>query len=490
MYIDHASLECLAVVLRDVYDPLRRQVHGDPGVAPIQVSEHTDSDRSCQFGERFLQVVWNEGRLSLPARTVDGRSVGVVNAGTWNVSSGPDFQDAVLTIDGRMVAGDVEIHRSEADWVRHGHDRDSRYAGVILHVVWQADSGDIAEGIPCLALCECVDSHWRSLLRELEVSVYPYARQVRPGACAVRWALSDDDTVRRILDIAGLARFEDKSMRIWRRAVSVGPSQALYEAAFDSLGYKSNRDAFRGLARGVPLQLLRGLPDSLSREAMLFGSGGLLPDPSVRPVLPRLRDHLLALWDRWWTLGAPRLDLRWQRSGTRPFNSPERRLAAGTCWLERTDYAPDSWVVGLLERSGIDRFVGAVHEGMAIRGRWVGCKDFSCALRKPAVLVGSARINDLLANVFLPFLAAASQAGHTSSCVGDDARRVYLGLPSLQDNRLMKEAIHRFLVPPSRSRALLRHASSQQGLLEIYRTFCLALHGDCDRCPFSRFEGG
>jgi hypothetical protein len=407
------------------------------------------------------------------------------------VESGPDFRNAVLTLDGETVHGDVEIHRAEADWNRHGHHTDPRYDDVVLHVVWQACDKGRERSLPCVSLADFVDGHWRSLMTELEVSVYPYARQVRPGACAVRWALTEDPAVRRILDVAGLARFEEKSTRLWRRSVVVGPSQALYEAVFDSLGYKANRSSFRSLAESLSLERLCALADWPSREAALFGQAGLLPDPSVTRVLPGLRSYLRDLWDHWWMLGMQPLELSWQGGGARPFNSPERRLAAGIGWLAACDLAPDTWLLELAGSAAAPGdLVRCIRRELTMHGPWAPCKDFTVPLRRPAALLGQGRLNDILANVFLPFLAGAPEADRADSRVAECATEAFLTLPSLQDNRTLREAVHRFLVPPSRARPLLNHASAQQGLLEIYRAFCLALHGDCNRCPFAQFDAG
>jgi hypothetical protein len=98
-------------------------------------------------------------------------------------------------------------------------------------------------------------------------------------------------------------------------------------------------------------------------------------------------------------------------------------------------------------------------------------------------LLGQARIRDIVVNVLLPALHAAGLKRQDER-LGVLARETYLATPKLQDNRLLKEAAHRFFVPPSRAKSVLRKAAVQQGLLEVYRSFCLALGVDCENCPF------
>lgn len=87
--------------------------------------------------ERELQrAIWQ--LLSDPARiwqTVSGKRLQVLAPGELNVHEGPDFRDMVLLLDGTILVGDGEVHRTAREWLSHGHVRDSRYARVILHIV-------------------------------------------------------------------------------------------------------------------------------------------------------------------------------------------------------------------------------------------------------------------------------------------------------------------------------------------------------------------
>ena len=93
--------------------------------------------KQCPFSERFLQIIWNERLLRPQAKCTDRREIRILSVGLWNRLAGPDFQDAAVIIGDTLRRGDVEVHRWASEWHSHGHDRDSRYANVILHVVWQ-----------------------------------------------------------------------------------------------------------------------------------------------------------------------------------------------------------------------------------------------------------------------------------------------------------------------------------------------------------------
>jgi len=248
------SYESLQHVLHSCYLPLRERALA-ARECTAESGEDTGKSPVFQFSERFLQILWNEQRFSGEMSSTDGKRVEVLVPGTWNVERGPDFRNAVIKLDGRIRTGDVEVHKTVSDWRSHGHDQDPEYDNVILHVVWGAPSTAAGgnAGPTCFALAGFLDRPWRTLLEEFRTEIYPYARQVSPGSCALRWAMTDDDRLVRLLRIAGFARLEDKTLRIHRTAIAKGFDQALYEGLFEALGYKANRRQFRALAQELPL---------------------------------------------------------------------------------------------------------------------------------------------------------------------------------------------------------------------------------------------
>jgi len=131
-----------------------------------------------------------------------------------------------------------------------------------------------------------------------------------------------------------------------------------------------------------------------------------------------------------------------------------------------------------------------MQEPLTASESWRGYRDFGHAIKPAADLLGPPRLLDIAANVFLPYLNAqlALTAG-ADSAAAQRVRDAYMLLPPSQENRLLKEAIQRFLTPPSRSRELIRSVCHQQGLIDIYKNFCLALDNNCDCCPFRGAEG-
>ena len=90
--------------------------------------------------EDFLHYVWNYKKFDFSnLKTVCKKDLSVIDTGKYLQSSGADFFNAQLMIDGLRWAGNVEIHLKSSDWYVHNHHTDPNYDNVILHVVWDYD---------------------------------------------------------------------------------------------------------------------------------------------------------------------------------------------------------------------------------------------------------------------------------------------------------------------------------------------------------------
>jgi len=116
---------------------------------------------------------------------------------------------------------------------------------------------------------------------------------------------------------------------------------------------------------------------------------------------------------------------------------------------------------------------------------WRDKLDFGHKIRPPANLIGRQRLLDMAANVLLPFLAGVAETENAPE-LARLAKETFLILPLPQDNRMVKEAVQRFLNPPSRIVDIVKSACHQQGILDIYNNFCLALDNNCQFCPFAK----
>ncbi|MCQ2396976.1 MAG: DUF2851 family protein [Lentisphaeria bacterium] len=254
----------------------------------------------CPFSERFLQIIWNERLLCVRPVCVDGRPLRVVSTGLWNRAKGPDFRGAAVLLDEQLHRGDVEVHRYASDWFAHGHQNDPAYDSVVLHVVWEDDMAESSKihGMATFELKNHLQPSWEQFLQSVEAAFYPHAREIQPGACALRWALTDDEHLRKILSDAGAARFSRHGRELLRRGGESGLEQSLYERIFEALGYSANREQFRALAQALPLSALAEYAnDRNALTALIFGTAGLLPDPTTTEILPCFREWVKHAWN-------------------------------------------------------------------------------------------------------------------------------------------------------------------------------------------------
>jgi hypothetical protein len=93
------------------------------------------------MNESLLHYLWRFQKFSKSdLQTVDGQSLEILFPGHLNTLAGPDFSQAKIYLDQLYCGGAVELHMNASDWFRHGHQNDSAYDNVILHVVWNFDS--------------------------------------------------------------------------------------------------------------------------------------------------------------------------------------------------------------------------------------------------------------------------------------------------------------------------------------------------------------
>jgi hypothetical protein len=433
----------------------------------------------ARLSESQLWTLWRGQRFPAGALvTRQGVPVRVIFQGRAGRGAGPDFRDAVIAgPSGVPLRGDVELHVRSSSFRAHGHATDAAYARVVLHVVFEDDTGvdtPLPGGgsAPVVALGPWVTRRAGEIERWL----------VRP----VLWREPCHDAVARLgtdgvgsaLDAEGDRRFEDKVRAAADAIAARGVEQALYEGLLEALGYGGNRAAMAAIARMLPWPGLHRAAGSggdrrMRMEALLLGTGGLVRAPAGgRPRAPA-DEYARRLEDIWDEAALPSLpDGAWRR-GVRPENAPARRLAAAAAVLARAGMPG-----ALLEPADADAAAAAVAPLLvAAEGFWRDHHDLHAApSRLPAGLIGRGRALEILVNVILPAACAAGDAGTRAR-----ARDLF--------GRLPRPAVYgatRFIeaaIGGEGGRVRL-NARRAQGLLELRRNWCT--QGGCGRCALSQ----
>ncbi len=273
--------------------------------------------------EKLMQYVW-QYRLWPPQqmRTVDGRTVHVIDQGRLNTDAGPDFFNAKVRIGDRTWVGNIEIHVRASDWHRHHHDTDPAYHSVILHVVDRND--DIihrpnGEPIPQMQMpCSPrLNDHFTSLVSTADLDL----------PCSATAASLPPLLITDWLSALLYQRLYHRCERLDSfRALSRGDTaEAIYILLARALGFGTNADPFERLARSLPLRTLaRHADNPLSVEAMLFGQSGLLAGelPAYGVQLQREYQFLASKFSL-----TPLQSPGWKMARMRPANFPHRRIA-------------------------------------------------------------------------------------------------------------------------------------------------------------------
>jgi hypothetical protein len=461
--------------------------------------------------ERLLQAVWQQQRLRRDElKTTDGRPVRIFHPGFISVEGGPDFGNAVLQIgDQPPRSGDVEIDLRSSGWRMHGHDRSPHFQNVILHAVWEKDGttnatpANSSDHPPILVLRHSLDAPVAELRVSLENEPLRSLPENLRGKCCSPLRDLDEAQLTQLLREAAQVRLEARAGQFRARARHAGWEQVLWENLLRALGYKHNVWPMQHLAE-TKSHWSRGANSVFEFQARLLGLSGLLPDELTR-AQKSTDNYLRRAWDCWWRerdgLGDHMLPrAAWKFHGLRPANHPQRRLALAAHWLA------DAGLVSKIENWGTKQINV---EPLTSSGRGKGEKSQSAAalvnslrdilevehdefwswhwtfrsvrMKKPAPLLGDARVTDLAVNVILPWLWVRAVEG------GNDKLRhaieqLYFAWPAAEDNSVLKLARQR-LLGAGKTR-VLRTASAQQGLMQIVRDFCEHSNAVCADCRF------
>ena len=224
--------------------------------------------------EQLLHYVWKHKMFPLKElMTTDGRKVEVIDSGLHNRNAGPDFFNAKVKIDGTLWVGNVEIHDRSSDWYRHGHDHDSTYDNVVLHVAGVIDSEvrtTSGQQLPQLQLDvpPMVQQQYDELLK---TDQYPPCYKIIPDLSLL--------TVHAWMAALQTERLERKTEDIRKRADRCNGSweDAYFVTLARNYGFGINGDAFEQWAYHVPLSAVGKHRDDLFQiEAIFMGQAGLL----------------------------------------------------------------------------------------------------------------------------------------------------------------------------------------------------------------------
>lgn len=229
--------------------------------------------------EEFLHFLWqyklfNKANLT----SVKGGVVEVLDSGSYNTNSGPDFLNSKLKIDNQLWVGNVEIHIKSSDWYAHHHEKDKNYDAVILHVVWEHDTNVFMKNnhpLPTVELQRFVQEDVLANYRKL------FLKEQRWISCEKEIGEINSFLLNNWLERLYFERLENKSVVIKEllQKSNNDYEAVLFQLLAKNFGLKVNGATFLELAQSFDFSVLRKVRfDEEQLLALLFGQAGFLAD--------------------------------------------------------------------------------------------------------------------------------------------------------------------------------------------------------------------
>lgn len=239
--------------------------------------------------EQLLHYCWKHRLMGTGnLLTIDGKTVEVIDTGLHNSNAGPDFFNAKVKIDGTLWVGNVEIHDRASHWFAHGHDKDSAYNNVVMHVVGEADAiVTTADGKTIPQVVVSVPQHVADNYQELlRTDSYPPCYKIVPELSAL--------TIHSWMSALQTERLEQKTIAIEERVKQCDGAweDAYFMTLARNYGFGINGDAFEQWARCIPLSAVGKHRDDLFQiEAIFLGQAGLL---DIDKIAEKYRSKVMA----------------------------------------------------------------------------------------------------------------------------------------------------------------------------------------------------
>ncbi|MFC2050223.1 DUF2851 family protein [Chloroflexota bacterium] len=431
-----------------------------------------------QVPEKLIARLWQ----CQPAKglvTNSGERFQTIYPGRVSHNMGCDFKDAVFTLNGQMIGGDVEIHVKSSQWYSHGHHRDPKYNNIALHVVCLQDNQSptmLQNGktVPTICLSPFLCHSSDELNQPLDLS------ENCSFPCPEAQRYSNPDSLNKLLTVMGKERFAAKAALLRQALEKEEAGQVLFRGIARALGYAQNAEPCEELANKLSLNSLENVePEAdLTRQALILGTAGLLPSQRHRPVEDTEADKLEGIWQSM-SMSEIMKEADWCFFRVRPDNFPTRRLVSLSYLLARYHQT------GLLQ--GILRLVRKappkteprwLETSLVIAGQgyWRNHSDFGIVKKRNSALLGREKASEIVINAILPF---AYVWGEISSDLKlkRKAAEIYRRYPRPGENELTRHMKQQLLLNPETRLS----ACQQQGLIHIFKTYCRLRN--CTACP-------
>ncbi|MCG9881197.1 MAG: DUF2851 family protein [Bacteroidia bacterium] len=278
--------------------------------------------------EELLHFLWqHKYLLQKELFTVKAEPIQIVKTGLLNRNAGPDFFNAQVKIADKLWVGNIEIHIKSSDWLKHGHQHDSAYHNVILHVVWQHDTEILdpyKNPYPTLEIARLIPPQILKNYQKLMDSKndIPCSNIFKPLP-SILW----DNWINRL----SIERLKNKVENIEFSFQKLGLhwEELLYQQIAIVFGQKTNAAPFEVLSKVIPHRLMiKYQADLLACQALMLGGAGFLKGRFTNSFNHSLQSEFNFLMNKH---QLKPLDISiWKFGRTRPANFPSIRIVQFT----------------------------------------------------------------------------------------------------------------------------------------------------------------
>jgi len=337
--------------------------------------------------------------------TTDGKLVEVIDPGLHNRNAGPDFFNAKVKIDGTLWVGNVEIHDRSHDWYVHGHDHDSAYNNVVLHVAGVVDDNVITSDgkfLPQLQLDvpKKINDHYKELL---ETDQYPPCYKIIPDLTKL--------TIHSWMSALQTERLEQKTEAIKARVDRNNGSweDGYFTTLARNYGFGINGDAFEMWANTLPLKAVDHHRDDVFQiEAIFMGQAGLLELNTIPSQYQRdaLNEGYFAKLRNEYQYLAHKFSMKpmdatmWRFLRLRPQNFPHIRISQ----LANLYYSRRAGLSSLVECTTIEQLKAVL--ATSVTPYWETHYTFGSTSCRNDKNLSPASLNLLMINTAIPMLFA------------------------------------------------------------------------------------
>jgi hypothetical protein len=229
------------------------------------------------FKEDLLHYLWKYQLFRTPdLKTKSGKLLYILRQGMLQSNAGPDFIQAKIQIGQIVLAGTIEVHVHESEWIQHKHHLDASYNTVVLHVVWESKNNytylENQQPVEILELHDKVDER---LIARYQILM----NTSKEVPCAKLYKGMDPSLLQYFLQELCVQRLERKVLSIFEllHQTNSNWNQVVFILLARYLGSSINNDIFQHLAFSIPVHIIhRNFDQPAIIEAVLFGQSGLL----------------------------------------------------------------------------------------------------------------------------------------------------------------------------------------------------------------------